>query len=122
MKLRLIESPNDNRSYTFNNTYGLQFQSQKDEVIAILDEAAVLRSIYTDKDPYTEIGEGCTAIDIALAKGGSDAVVESYYSVMKSQSMSGVQSNDTISVSYNNFFYFTFIIYILITIPKDFEG
>ncbi len=45
MKLRLIESPNDNRSYTFNNTYGLQFQSQKDEVIAILDEAAVLRSI-----------------------------------------------------------------------------
>ena len=27
--------------------------------------------------------EGCVAIDIALAKGGTEAVLESYYSVMQ---------------------------------------
>jgi len=34
--------------------------------------------------------------DIALAKGGSEAVVESLYSVMKSQKKSGKQSNKTL--------------------------
>ena len=40
--------------------------------------------------------ECCIAIDVALAMSGSEAVVESCYSVMKTQSMVGGQSNDTL--------------------------
>jgi hypothetical protein len=38
----------------------------------------------------------CTAVDIALNKGGCEAVVEGFYSVMKAQHMGGRQSNDTL--------------------------
>ena len=41
--------------------------------------------------------ECCIAIVVALAMSGSEAVVESYYSVMKTESMVGGQSNDTLT-------------------------
>ena len=48
---------------------------------------------------YEAVGkEMCTAIDIALAKGGTEAVVESYYSVMKKQSTGSHMSNDTLDL------------------------
>ena len=40
--------------------------------------------------------EFCIALDVALAMSGSEAVVESYYSVMKIQKMEGGQLNDTL--------------------------
>ena len=40
--------------------------------------------------------ECCIAIDVALAMSGSEGDVESYYSVMKTQSIVGGQSNDTL--------------------------
>lgn len=49
---------------------------------AKLNEEAVYKSIYTDDILYNAIGvEGCVAMDIAMAKGGTEAVLESYYSV-----------------------------------------
>ena len=69
---------------------------------AKLNEEAVYKNIYTDKTLYNAIGvEGCVAIDIALAKGGTDAVVESYYSVMTSQQKSGNQLNETLALRYS---------------------
>ena len=48
------------------------------------------KSIYTDEQLYHSIGtEGCTVIDVTMAMGGTEAVVESFYSVLKSQEQSG---------------------------------
>ena len=37
-------------------------------------------------------------IDVALAKGGSEAVVESYYSAVKSQQQAGGQTSENLSL------------------------
>ncbi|CAB4040841.1 Hypothetical predicted protein, partial [Paramuricea clavata] len=64
-----------------------------------LNEEAVYKSIYTDEDVYTMFGkEVCLVIDIALAKGGPESIVESYYSTTKSQQQPPGQSNDTLSL------------------------
>ena len=48
---------------------------------------------------YARVGkEVMIAIDIALAKGDTEAVVESFYSKMSSHSMSGGQSNETLAL------------------------
>lgn len=48
---------------------------------------------------YEQLGvEMCTALDVALAKGGNEAVVESYYSVMKTNSLGHHMSNETLSL------------------------
>ena len=41
--------------------------------------------------------EMCTAIDVAVAKGGTEAVVESFYSVMKTQQTGFHMLNDTLT-------------------------
>ena len=48
---------------------------------------------------YDRVGkEMCVVIDIALAMSGSEAVVESYYSVMGTQCLPGGQLNETLSL------------------------
>ena len=65
--------------------------------IAILDQATALSTFYTSDGIYSMAGkEFCIALDVALAMSGSEAVVESYYSVMKTQKMEGGQLNDTL--------------------------
>ena len=62
-----------------------------------LNEEAVYASIYNDENVYSELGkEICLAIDIALAKGGPESIVESFYSVMKCHNKSGPQNNETL--------------------------
>ena len=64
-----------------------------------LDESAVIKSIYADEDVFNLLGkELCLVIDIALAKGGPEAVVETYYSVVKSQQQAGGQTNENLSL------------------------
>ena len=41
--------------------------------------------------------EMCTAIDVALVKGGTEAVVESFYSVMKTQQTGFHMLNETLT-------------------------
>lgn len=78
-------------AYCLGNLYSLKFGSEK-PIHAELNEIAVYESIYCDEETYSAIGiEGCIAI--ALAKGGTEAVVESFYSVMKSQQSIGNQTN-----------------------------
>jgi hypothetical protein len=68
-------------------------------VLLELDEEAVYHSIYDDECHFHAIGiEGCVTIDISLAKGGTEAVVESFYSVLKSQQCAGCQSNEIFSL------------------------
>jgi hypothetical protein len=98
-KLTLAETGIGN---VFANTYELTMERNQQPIKAKLNEEAVYKSIYTDETLYNAIGvEGCVAIDIALAKGGTEAVVESYYSVMTSQQKSGNQLNETLALRYN---------------------
>ncbi len=85
-------------TYYLGNLYSLTFGSEK-PIHAELNEPAVYSSIYCNEEIYSAIGiESCVAIDIALAKGGTEAVVESLYSVMKSQQSTGGQSNETLAL------------------------
>ena len=94
-KLTLAETGIGN---VFANTYELTMERNQQPIKAKLNEEAVYKSIYTDETLYNAIGvEGCVAIDIALAKGETEAVVESYYSVMTSQQKSGNQLNETLA-------------------------
>ena len=66
------------------------------------DEKAAFSSMYTNEEIYCRLGkEMCVVIDIALAMSGSEAVVESYYSVMGSQTMPGGQDNETLELRTN---------------------
>ena len=81
----------------YSTTYEIKFESAT--VIAVLDEAKVLESVYTNSEVYSRIGkEMCIVIDIAMAKGGTEAIVESFYSSMASQAMHGGQSNETLAL------------------------
>ena len=98
-KLTLAETGIGN---VFANTYELTMERNQQPIKAKLNEEAVYKSIYTDETLYNAIGvESCVAIDTALAKGGTEAVVESYYSVMTSQQKSGNQLNETLALRYN---------------------
>ena len=56
-------------------------------------------SIYCDEEIYSAVGIGSSiAIDISLAKGGTEAVAESFYSVMKLQQSIGNQTIDTLAL------------------------
>ena len=84
-------------TYHLCNLYEMKFESKT--VITILDEAMVYNSMYTNSEVYNLIGkEMCIVTDIALAKGGTEAIVESFYSSMASQAMQGGQSNEALAL------------------------
>ena len=64
---------------------------------AKFDEKAAFSSVYVNEVIYDKLGrEMRIVVDVVLAMSGSEAVVESYYSVMGSQTMPGGQLNDTL--------------------------
>ena len=65
---------------------------------ARLDQAKAFSTFYTNEAKYQAAGkEFCIALDVAQAMSGSEAVVESYYFVMNTQSKAGGQLNDTLN-------------------------
>ena len=95
----LLQNENEQaNTFCLGNLYSLKFESDK-PVHAELNEAAVYKSIYCDEEIHTAMSiEGCVAIDISLAKGGTEAVFESFYSVMKLQQSTGGQSKETLAL------------------------
>ena len=84
-------------AYYLCNLYEMKFESMTG--ITIVDEAMVYESMYTNSEVYNRIGkEICIVIDIALTKGGTEAIVESFYSSMASQAMQGGQSNEALAL------------------------
>ena len=64
------------------------------QVKAFLDEPVLIETLYNVKEIYSRIGrEFMIALDVALATGGSEAIVESFYSVMDVQKQRCHQSN-----------------------------
>ena len=95
IKLQLTTNTyQEGKPYCLGNAYSLSFEAVEKPILAKLNVEAVYHSIYCDEKVFDAIGiEGCVAIDIALAKGGTEAIAESFYSVMKSQQCTGGQSN-----------------------------
>lgn len=61
---------------------------------ARLDESAVYKSFYSN-DHVVKLATkpSCALIDIVLAKGGPEAIAESFYNCMRCQQLPGGQSN-----------------------------
>ena len=73
------------------------FEFKNSSCTAVLKPSAVFKSFYVDEEIYSQAGqEFCIALDVALAMGGCEAVVESYYSLMKAQTKPGGQLNETL--------------------------
>lgn len=100
IKLQLTtDACQEGKPYCLGNVYSLTFEGVKEPALAELNEEAVYHSIYCDENVFDAIGiEGCVAMDIALAKGGTEAIAESFYSVMKSQQCIGGQSNEILAL------------------------
>ena len=66
-------------------------------IVVRLQEKILTSLMYTNTHFYKRLGECfCVAYNVGLAKGGSDAIVESIYSVMKTQSHQGNQANQVL--------------------------
>ena len=62
-----------------------------------LSERCFYKSFYSNKDLYDIVyTPSCALLDIVLAKGGPEAIVESFYNSMHHQQQSGGQSNSTL--------------------------
>ena len=89
----------EGKPYCLGNVYSLTFEGVKEPVLAELNKEAVYHSIYCDENVFDAIGiEGCVAMDNGLAKGGTEAIAGSFYSVMKSQQCIGGQSNEILAL------------------------
>ena len=63
-----------------------------------LDEQSVYQSFYKQKDFYDMVKPpSCALVDIAQAKGGPEAISESFYNPMQNQQQSGGQNNETLA-------------------------
>ncbi len=73
----------DDVPFSLGNLFSVTLENAKKPFSVHLNEDEVYKSIYTNEELFDAIGiEGCICIDIALSKGGTEAVVESYHSVM----------------------------------------
>ena len=68
-------------------------------LLTVLDEEQIINEIYTNAMLYDAIGkEMCTCIDIGIGKGGTESIVESFYSSMKAQTKPGGQITETLAL------------------------
>ncbi|XP_018017477.1 uncharacterized protein LOC108674085 [Hyalella azteca] len=68
--------------------------SDRSETKSAFDEGAFISAIYTEEEVYTELGiEAATALDVAVAMGGCEAIVEGFYSVIKRHLFQGPMEN-----------------------------
>ena len=78
--------------FTLSDQYCVVLDSGQTEMM-FLQEQEVITALYTDTDFYTSVGqEFCIVFDVMYAKTGTEAVVESFYGVVRSQEMYGGQS------------------------------
>ena len=81
------------------NHFTLQLSSLDAPITVALNEAKFYESVYTNRSVYDLLQpETCFVIDATLAMGCTEAVVESYYSVMSSHFHSGNVANDTLDL------------------------
>lgn len=83
--------------FELEGTFKMKLTNSDELLTVSLNEEALWKHIYVSRDMYNALGrEACLMLDIAYNKGGSEAIVESYYGVMKTQYFDGGQNNDTL--------------------------
>lgn len=84
-------------SETLDTFFRMKFADGKDFNVR-LHEQNVYRSFYCKEEIYgIAKPPSCAIIDIVLAKGGPEAIAESFYSAMRAQQQSGGQANETLA-------------------------
>ena len=84
-------------SHTLDTCFRMAFDNGKEYNVR-LHEQNMYGSFYSSADVYgIAKPPSCAILDIVLAKGGPEAIAESYYSAMRGQQQSGGQSNNTLS-------------------------
>ena len=79
--------------------FSMKIDTNSESINVTLNEEALWEKIYTDPVVYGCLGrELCVVLDFAMSLGGSEAIVESYYSVMETQRKDGGQSNDVLDL------------------------
>lgn len=82
----------ESTEFTLSETYSVILDDER-VVTVVLQEQVIINALYTDPKFYTSIGqEFCIIFDIMYAKTGSEAVVESFYGMVRNQEMDGGQS------------------------------
>ena len=82
-KMKLV--PKQKCELNIKNVFIFQFANHL-PFEASINEEEVLRKIYNEESLYKVAGQvAMTAFDIAMSTGGSEAIVESFYSVMDTQ-------------------------------------
>ena len=94
-KLEKIDPSSDTSVSFLSNTYLLTLEDTSGRPFKAKLTTAFTPTRYSSMKSVVR-----DTIDIALAKGGTEAIVESYYSVMKSQKMCGGQCNATLALRY----------------------
>ena len=68
----------------FSNVYEAEFELLS--LCFIIDEEELIEQMFTNPMVYNMLGiEMCACYDVCMAKGGTEAVVESFYSSTKAQ-------------------------------------
>ena len=89
--------PVHSESYALDTFFELEFSNGKKFEVR-LHEQSVYKSFYSNEE-VCGIAKppSCALIDVVLAKGGPEAIAESYYSAMRAQQQSGGQTNQTLA-------------------------
>eukprot|EP00112_Aurelia_sp_Birch-Aquarium-sp1_P000368 Seg10323.1 transcript_id=Seg10323.1/GoldUCD/mRNA.D3Y31 product="hypothetical protein" protein_id=Seg10323.1/GoldUCD/D3Y31 len=81
-----------------HTSFCLNVTESNDMLNVIIHEEAIIKTLYSNLKISQSVGrQFMVTLDVALAKGGPEAIVESYYSCMDAQKMKGGQSTDSIS-------------------------
>ena len=89
----------ENKTFQLDKTFVIELKGSRQELYVHLDETSLWKEIYTNDKLFTALSkEACVVLDIARNMGGSEAVAESYYSVMKTQRKDGGQDNESIDM------------------------
>ena len=84
-------------SDTLDTFFTIKFANGKQHHVR-LHEQNFYSSFYAREDLYgIAKAPSCAILDIVLAKGGPEAIAESYYRAMRAQQQSGGQSNETLA-------------------------
>ena len=84
-------------SDTLDALFRLKFANGKEFTLRLYEQS-VYSSFYSNEEIYSIAKPPfCAFIDIALAKGGPEAIAESYYSAMRAQQQSGGQQNESLA-------------------------
>ena len=82
----------ESTEFTLSEVYSIVLDNGDRETV-VLQEQELISALYTDPQFYSSVGqEFCIIFDVLYAKTGTEAVVESFYGVVRNQEMDGGQS------------------------------